>query len=244
MAASIGGVAGYIGSLMVTKRMALMAGALGHLTLPGVSLALIYGFDVSIGALLFLAVGIITIWILGKRTHLPLEALTAVVFSTSLAVAFLFLPQKEAFAVLIGDISHIPYSAIVVSIVISLVIFLIVYSIMPKLILSSISIDLATVEGYNVSMVTLTYLICIAIVVAMGVRIVGGLMTAALVSIPACASSNFSKNLSTYTFLSLAIGIISSICGIIMSILTGIAAGPLIIIISGIIFVISLFFKK
>ena len=95
LATSIGSVAGYIGSLMVTKRMALMGGALGHLTLPGVTLALIYGFDVSLGALIFLAIGILFIWLFEIRTKLPMEALTAVVFASSIAVAFLFLPEEE-----------------------------------------------------------------------------------------------------------------------------------------------------
>ena len=45
----IGGAAGYLGSLMLSKRMALVAGPLGHLTLPGIALALLYGFDVSFG---------------------------------------------------------------------------------------------------------------------------------------------------------------------------------------------------
>jgi zinc transport system permease protein len=35
---------------MLTKRMALMGVALSHLTLPGVALALLYDFDVSLGA--------------------------------------------------------------------------------------------------------------------------------------------------------------------------------------------------
>ena len=46
----IGGLAGYLGSLMLSKRMALVAGPLGHLAVPGVALALVYGFDPSIGA--------------------------------------------------------------------------------------------------------------------------------------------------------------------------------------------------
>jgi len=96
MGACIGGIAGYLGSLMVTKRMALMAGALGHLTLPGVSLGLLYGFDVSIGALIFLTLGIFVIWLLQQWTKLPLEALTAVVFASSLAVAFLFLQLQNS----------------------------------------------------------------------------------------------------------------------------------------------------
>lgn len=244
MGACIGGVAGYIGSLMVTKRMALMGGALGHLTLPGVSLGLLYGFDISLGALMFLVVGIFLIWLLEQQTKLPLEALTAVVFASSLAVAFLFLPEKEAYTALIGDISNIPLMAIVISVILSLIIFFIVHAIMPRLVLTSISTDLACIEGYHVAQLSLIYLVCIALVVAMGVRIVGGLMTAALVSIPACASSNISRNLVAYSFTSLLIGMISCISGIGISLATGIAVGPLIIITSGIFFIISLVLKR
>ena len=42
-----GAVAGYVGSLMITKRMALTGGALGHLTVPGVALALLYGLRIT-----------------------------------------------------------------------------------------------------------------------------------------------------------------------------------------------------
>ena len=48
--AFVGGAAGYLGTLMLSKRMALVAGPLGHLTLPGIALALTFGFDVSLGA--------------------------------------------------------------------------------------------------------------------------------------------------------------------------------------------------
>ena len=107
IAASVGGVAGYIGSLMVTKRMALMGGALGHLALPGMALALYFGFDVSLGALAFLGIGIVIIWILEQQTKLPTEALTALVFASSLSIAFLFLPHEETEHALLGNISQI-----------------------------------------------------------------------------------------------------------------------------------------
>lgn len=48
--AFIGGSAGYLGSLMLSRGMALVAGPLGHLTLPGIALALLWSFDVSLGA--------------------------------------------------------------------------------------------------------------------------------------------------------------------------------------------------
>ena len=64
---AVGTVSAYIGSLMLTNQMTLMAGALGHLTLPGIALALRYDFDVSFGALIFLLTGIILIWLLKDR---------------------------------------------------------------------------------------------------------------------------------------------------------------------------------
>jgi len=79
--AFVGGISGYIGSLMLTKRMSLMGGALGHMTLPGIALGLAYGFDVSLGALLFLIVGIAAIWYIEIKTELPTESIVAIVFA-------------------------------------------------------------------------------------------------------------------------------------------------------------------
>jgi len=107
MGGFIGGLAGYIGSLMLTKRMSLMGGALGHLALPGISLALLYGFDVSIGALIFLLAGTTLIWLLEWYTKLPTEALTAVVFATAVAISFLYLPHEEYATALIGNVGHL-----------------------------------------------------------------------------------------------------------------------------------------
>lgn len=244
MGAFIGGVAGYIGSLMVSKRMALMGGALGHITLPGIALALIYDFDVSLGALLFLVLGIVLIWLFERRTKLPMEALTAVVFASSLAIAFLFLPEEKTIPALIGDISQISYITTMISVVLALIVFFITKRIFSRMILTSISEDLAKVQGIDVKRYNLIYLTCIALTVALGVRIVGGLMTAALVAIPACASKNLSKNLFQYSYGGMILGSLSCILGIIGFKFTGIPAGPLIIISSASFFLISLIFKR
>jgi len=87
----IGGAAGYIGSLMLGKRMALVAGPLGHLTLPGIALALLYGFDVSLGAFPFVIVGIFLIWLFEMRTKLPMEAFLMVRTASGIPVTILML---------------------------------------------------------------------------------------------------------------------------------------------------------
>ncbi len=241
LSGTIGAIAGYLGSLMLSKRMALMGGALGHLTLPGVALALLYDFDVSIGATLFLAFGVLLIWLLEQKTKLHLEALTAVVFSASLATAFLFLPKEEIDIALLGDVSQISSITVLVTVIISIALFFTVKKIYSSMVLASISSDLAQTSGVNLKLNNALYLICIAVTVALGVRIVGGLMTAALLAIPACTAKNISSNLSQYTVISTIAGGLACVLGVIAYAITDVPAGPLIIIASALLFLISVF---
>jgi len=240
----VGGVAGYLGTLMLSKRMALVAGPLGHLTLPGIALALIYGFDISLGAFPFVILGIIFIWLFEIRTKLPMEALTAVVFASGVAIAFLFLPIGQAEAALVGDISKVIFGEAIISVVLTVFLFLIITKIYPKMVLINISEDLAKCQGINVKKYNLVYLILIAVIVALGVKIVGGLLTAALAAIPACSARNLSRNVSQYAFGAIIIGIVSSFLGIFISENTGFPAGPLIILVNAVIFLISIIFKR
>jgi ABC-type Mn2+/Zn2+ transport system permease subunit len=240
----IGGAAGYLGSLMLSRRMALVAGPLGHLTLPGIALALLYGFDVSLGAFPFVILGIVLIWVFEIRTKLPMEALTALVFASGVAIAFLFLPVEQAETALVGDITKANLRETMVSVVAALFLFFTVRVIYPMLVLINISEDLAISEGINVKKFNLLYLLLIAVIVALGVKMVGGLLTAALVAIPASVARNLGRNLHQYAFGAMAVGIASSFLGIVLFKLTGYPAGPLIILVNALIFLASLIFKK
>ncbi len=241
---AIGGVAGYLGSLMVTKRMALVGDALGHVALPGVALALIYGFNPSWGAIPALFFGILLIWFFEIRTKLPMEALTGIVFTASVAIAFLFLPESEISTALIGDISEINMIDTIVSVILSLIVFLILKRIFSKMILISISEDLARVEHVDTKKYNFIFLLCIAIVVALGIKVTGSLLMGALVITPAAAARNFASNLLQYSFGALTIGVISCVSGILLFKLFLLPAGPFVILTATLIFLISLIFKR
>lgn len=240
----IGGVSGFLGTLMLQKRMALVAGPLGHLALPGIALALLYNFNVSLGAFPFIILGIILIWLFELRTKLPMEVLTAVVFASGVAFSFLFLPIEQAEAALIGDISKVGFWEAIISAILSILIFLIVRKIFPKMTLINISEDLAKAEGINVKKYNFIYLGCIAIIVALGVKLVGGLLTAALVAIPAATARNLSRNIKEYSFLALFLGIFSAVLGIFLFKLFQFPAGPMIILASTFFFLLSLILKR
>ena len=240
----IGGVAGYLGSLMLSKRMALVGDALGHVALPGIGLALLFGLDVSFGAFLFLLLGIFLIWLFEIKTSLPMEALVGVVFVASLAIGFLIVPEPELLEALFGDISKVSFEMMIASILFSLLIFLVINRIYPKMILANISEDLAKSEGIKIKKENFIYLLSIAAIVALGVKIVGSLLVGALVIIPAATARNLSKNLKEYYLGSVVIGILSCLFGILLFRLTGILAGPSIILTSTFFFLISLIFKR
>lgn len=242
----IGGVAGYLGTLLLSKRMSLAIDPLGHLALPGVALALLYNFDVSLGAFLIILLGMVLIWFFELKTKLPTEALTALVFTLGVALTFLFFPleEEELERVFIGDISKIGFNDTILAVILSIILFLLIKKIYSKIILINISEDLAKTEGVDTKKYNLLYLLSIAIIVALGVKIVGGLLAAALVAVPAAASRNLSKNLFQFSLFGLMFGVLSPLLGILISELLSLSAGPLIVVVSAFFFLLSLAFKK
>jgi ABC-type Mn2+/Zn2+ transport system permease subunit len=240
----VGGVAGYLGSLMLSKKMTIVVDPLSHLALPGVALALIFQKDISLGAFLFLFFGAILIWFFEQKTKLPTETIIAILFSISLAITFLFLSEHEIEEALIGDISKIGKVESLIIVLISLFVFFLIQKIYPKLTLISISEDLAMAEKIDLKKYQFLYILSISAIVALGVKFVGGLLVAGLTALPAASAKNLSKNLKIFKVLALFLGILSAILGILFSKMTNLPAGPLIILSSFLFFLISIFLKK
>jgi len=125
-----------------------------------------------------------------------------------------------------------------------LTIFFMTKKIYSKMILAGISEDLAKVQVANFTSYNLTYLLGISLTVVLGVGIMGGLMTAALVAIPASTARNISKSLTQYSYAGLILGSLACILGISGFRFTGLPAGPLIVIAGTFFFLISLGLKR
>jgi ABC-type Mn2+/Zn2+ transport system permease subunit len=240
----VGGVAGYLGSLMLSRKMTIVVDPLSHLALPGVALALIFGKDISLGAFLFLFLGSILIWFFEQKTKLPTETIIAILFTVSLAITFLFLSEHEIEEALVGDISKIGKVESLITVLISILVFFLIQKIYPKLTLISISEDLAKAEKIDLKKYQFLYILSISAIVALGVKFVGGLLVAGLTALPAASARNLSKNLKTFRFFSSFFGILSAIFGISLSQSVNLPAGPLIILSSFLIFVTLIIFKK
>lgn len=239
----IGGIAGYLGTLMLLKKMTVAADPLSHFVLPGVATALLFGFDPSIGAFTTILLGVFLVWIFETKTKLPTETLIAVLFTAGVAIALMISKADNLEEIFTGDISQIgPFSAIA-AISCSLLIFFVLQKIYSKIILIEISEDLAAMEGINTRKYLLIYLLALALVVALEVKIVGGLMTASLIAVPAVTAKVVGRNLKQYVLLAVALGIVFAVSGILLVKIIAEPAGVLITLIAVLTFIVALFTK-
>ena len=105
----------------------------------------------------------------------------------------------------------------VMVVILSVLVFYVVKKLYQKMMLMNVHEDLAIVEGVNIQRYNLLYLLSIAVVVALGVYLVGGLITAALIAIPSASAKNISRGLLSYKVLAVVFGVLSAILGIFCS---------------------------
>ncbi len=92
--AFVGTAAGYPGSIMVSRCMALIGDTLFHVALPGLAISLTLNFNPFIGAFAFLAVAAVLTWHIRRRTTFPMEAIIGVIFVLALAIRILITPGR------------------------------------------------------------------------------------------------------------------------------------------------------
>lgn len=241
---AIGLGAGYLGSLMVLRRMSLVGDALSHVALPGIACALLIGINPFIGAFVALVAAVFGVWWLSRTTAVPTETAVGIFFTTALAVGLLITPEPELLEALFGDITSVSVSGMITTLVfVGLVVFIIT-RIRGVLILDILSKDLARVSQTSVARAELIFLLLVALIVALGLRIAGTLLTGALVIIPAAAARNTSSSLSRYSLLSALFGGVSACVGIYIASLISIPPGPLVILTGGFIFAATLPFHR
>lgn len=235
----IGVAASYVGSFMVLKRMSLVGDALSHVALPGIAIAIMLHFSPMIGAFLALFIAVIGVWYLEKTSTIYPEALVGIFFTAALAIGILITPEPDIFEALFGNIEKVSIIEGVIAIIISVIIVLMTFLISKKLLLGTISSELAKSLNISINKINLVYLILVGAIVSLGVRFVGTLLMGALVIIPAASAKNISRNINDYYFLSILFGIISSIFGILISAHYQIPTGPIVVLASISIFILT-----
>lgn len=244
VAAFAGAACGYLGSLMVMRRMSLVGDGLTHVALPGMGLALLVGINVFWGAAAILLLAAWLLWVLERRTTLPTETLVGVMFAVSLALGIIITPEPELIETLFGDIATVGAFDAIIGVVLSLTIILLTKKIYGLMLLDSISSDQAQVLNKKMPWIKLAYLLLVALAVALGVKVVGSLLMGSLVIIPAAAVKGITSKMNVYGGLSLLLGAVSAFAGVLLAPSLEMHPGPVVVLAAAVCFTVTLVIKS
>lgn len=234
----------FLGAFIIVKRMALVGDVLSHVALPGIGLALMFGYDSLYGAAVFLLVAALGTWWAEKKTSVPPEAIIGAFFTASLALGVILVPSEELFESLFGNLFAVGYREAAIIITASILIFILTFILSRRLTLGIIAPDLAKSVKQRPDLSYLGFLLLFSLSVALGIKLIGSVLMGALTILPAVSSRNFSWSLKSFLSFSIIIGVIMTAIGILISNVFNFPPGPTVILTGIVLFTLSLLFKK
>lgn len=238
-----------IGTMVVNKKMAFFSDALGHSALAGIAIGMLLGMtNINVSMIIFAVIFALLLNLIKSKTTYGADTIISVFSSIAIALGLAILSQSGNFnkysSYLVGDILSISESEILYLFVSFILIFIFWFYLFNKINAVSLNSTLAKSKGINVKVMENIFAILIAIMVMISIRWVGILLINSLIILPAASSRNISSNMRTYHLFSILIALFSGVTGLIISYYTNIPTGPMIVIISGIIYFITFGIKK
>ena len=242
IAIMVGASSGAIGSFVLLRRMALVGDALSHVALPGIALALAYHVDPFWGVVAFLIPAAALVWWLEGRTRLHAETLVGLLFTTSLAVGILTIPDIEILESLFGGFPKLSITALIGISVAAAVLMLFTFLAAQRFALVTVASELCAPRIQRNS--DLLLLLIFAMIVSLGIKLVGTLLMGALTIIPASIGRNSAFSFKQYVVASTAAGAVMAAFGAMAAHWFGWAPGPTIVLLGSVLFIASLAFSR
>ena len=230
-----------LGTMIVNNKMAFFSDALGHPALTGIAIGMLLGIsNINISMIIFAVVFALLLNFIKNKTTYGADTIISVFSSIAIALGLAILAQTGSFnkysSYLVGDILSITPSEILYLFITFIAVILFWYFMFNKLNVISINKTLAKSRGINTKLIDNIFVILIAIIVMISIRWIGILLINSLLILPAAASRNVAKSMRSYHLLSVIFSVFSGITGLILSYYWNIPTGPMIVIISGIIY--------
>ena len=237
-----------LGTMIVNNKMAFFSDALGHSALTGIAIGMLLGIsNINISMIFFEVIFALLLNFIKNKTTYGADTIISVFSSIAIALGLAILAQTGNFnkysSYLVGDILSITPAEILYLFITFIAIMLFWYFMFNKLNVISINKTLAKSRGINTKLIDNIFVILIAVIVMISIRWIGILLINSLLILPAAASRNIAKNMRSYHLLSVIFSMFSGIVGLILSYYWNIPTGPMIVIISGIIYFVT-FAKK
>lgn len=224
---------GPLGAFVVWRRMAYFGDATAHAAILGVALSLALDLPVGVGTLAIALVMAVTVSTLSGRgwaidTVLGVLAHSALALGL-VAVSFLHGVRVDLQSWLFGDILAVSRADLAFiwgggALVAGLLAWR-----WNRLLIATVSEDLAHASGIDPHRERMVLTIALAVVVAVSIKVVGALLIAAMLIVPAAAARALARGPEAMALMASAIGAASALAGLWLSLTFDTPAGPSIV---------------
>lgn len=236
---------GPLGCFIIWRRMAYFGDTMAHSALLGVALALILDINLMLGVF---GVGVVisSILLLLQRRHtLSSDSLLGILSHASLAlglviVGFMSWIRIDLLSLLFGDILAVSRMDILFIYAGGALVLTILVLLWRSLLAATVSEDIAQAEGMKPELSRIIFMLLLALVIAIAMKIVGILLITALLIIPAATARRIASAPEQMAILASFIGAAGVIGGLYGSIHFDTPSGPSIVVAALVIFIVSL----
>jgi len=241
-------VSGPMGCVVVWRRMAYFGDALAHSALLGTSMAIMFDIKPLFGVML---TGITLSYLLMRlqiKKDLSSDAILGILSHGALAAGLVMLAMMQSegqridlMGYLFGDILSVSWDYLIWLGVISALVLAIIGWLWQSLLALAVHEELARSEGIAVDRLRLIFMLLMAVVVAVAMKIVGIILITALLIIPAASARRFAKSPEAMALAAIVFGLFSVMGGVLASLQWDTPAGPSIVLASVVLFFVSRF---
>ena len=233
----IGVVCGLLGFFVVLRRFAFIGVGISHSAIGGVALGVMLGLPPLPVAALFAVLVALGISAVSRRAMLAEDAVIGVFFSGSMALGIVLFSlnrgyQQDLFAYLFGNVLAISSSELGLLALASLAICAVVVALFKEFLFIAFDEEIARAYGHRVDILDASLLVCLALAVIIGVRLVGVLLVEAMLVVPAATAALWATTFRRQVALACTLGAASGVVGLGASYGLNLAAGGTIVLVA------------
>ncbi|WMW70328.1 metal ABC transporter permease [Staphylococcus epidermidis] len=252
----IGFIAPLIGAFIVVRRLSLIADALSHVTLGGISfgmflLTIIPVFSVINPmwfGILFAVIGALLIEKLRTSFSNYQEIAIPIIMSAGIALSAIFISLADGFnqeivGLLFGSISAVNISDLTTIIIITIIVLIFIVLFYKELFILSFDEEYSKVIGIP-KWIQFLFIVIVAMVISASMRVVGILLVSALITLPIAISMRITKGFKQLIALSVILGELSVFLGLIIAFYMNISPGGVIVVLLVLMLILTMIIQK
>lgn len=237
-----------IGIFLVLRRYSMIGDTLAHSSLAGVAVGLLLKVNPILSAFFLTSLFGVVIEFLRNYYKKYAELILAIVLSLSVGIAITIMSSGKARAnvesFLFGSILTVTKNDLYTVLILSIISVITIALLYNKLVFIAFDEEGAKIAGIKVKTINYIFSILVAATISVSIRIVGVLVLSSMIALPVAASLQLNKGFKATLIFSVFFSFVDIILGIFISYYIDAAPGGVTAIISVLVLIFVLLYKK